>query len=125
MFHGGEARDEDDGRVGVQGLQVTNQSLIYRLDGEARSREWSQIKADVLGESITPSLRVEAPAIGAAILAGIGSGAFATVEDGLAVVLELAPAVHPDPDAHLEYTALLRSWEAVRGTVFPSLAPVH
>ena len=105
-----------------RGHEVTT---ITISDGEARSREWNQIKADVLGESITPSLRVEAPAIGAAILAGIGSGAFATVEDGLAVVLELAPAVHPDPDAHQEYTALLRSWEAVRGIVFPSLAPVH
>jgi sugar (pentulose or hexulose) kinase len=105
-----------------RGHEVTT---ITISDGEARSREWNQIKADVLGESITPSLRVEAPAIGAAILAGIGSGAFATVEDGLAVVLELAPAVHPDPDAHQEYVALLRSWEAVRGIVFPSLAPVH
>ena len=91
-------------------------------DGEARSRQWNQIKADVLGESITPSLRVEAPAIGAAILAGVGGGTFAAVEDGLAVVLELAPAVHPDPDAHREYTALRQHWQAVRDSVFPSLA---
>ena len=91
-------------------------------DGEARSRQWNQIKADVLGESITPSLRVEAPAIGAAILAGVGGGTFAAVEDGLAVVLELAPAVHPDPDAHREYTALRHYWQTVRDSVFPSLA---
>ena len=91
-------------------------------DGEARSRQWNQIKADVLGESITPSLRVEAPAIGAAILAGVGGGTFAAVEDGLAVVLELAPAVHPGADAHREYTALRHQWQAVRDSVFPSLA---
>ena len=45
-------------------------------DGEARSHLWNQIKADVMGEPITPSLRVEAPSIGAAILAGLGTGLF-------------------------------------------------
>jgi xylulokinase len=105
--------------VRERGHEVTRMTIS---DGEARSREWNQIKADILGEDITPSLRVEAPAIGAAILAGLGSGAFANVEDGLAVVLELAPAVHPDPDAHREYAVLRREWEAVRGAVFPSLA---
>jgi xylulokinase len=98
-------------------------SAMTISDGEARSRQWNQIKADVLGESITPSLRVEAPAIGAAILAGVGGGTFATVEDGLAVVLELAPAVHPDLDTHQEYDELRRSWETIRESVFPSLLP--
>jgi xylulokinase len=98
-------------------------SAMTISDGEARSRQWNQIKADVLGESMTPSLRVEAPAIGAAILAGVGGGTFATVDDGLAVVLELAPAVQPDLETHQEYEELRRSWEAVRESVFPSLLP--
>ena len=91
-------------------------------DGEARSRLWNQIKADVMGESITPSLRVEAPSIGAAVLAGLGTDLFATVEDALAVVLELAPAVTPDPVATERYADLRGQWEAVRSTVFPAFA---
>jgi xylulokinase len=91
-------------------------------DGEARSHLWNQIKADVLGETITPSLRVEAPAIGAAILAGLGTGLFAAVEDALAVVLELAPAVQPDPAVSSAYLSLRKEWESVRDTVFPALA---
>jgi xylulokinase len=91
-------------------------------DGEARSRHWNQIKADVLGETITPSLRVEAPAIGAAILAGLGAGLFRTVEDGLAVALELAPAVHADPESAGVYAGLRQHWESVRTAVFPSFA---
>ena len=91
-------------------------------DGEARSRHWNQIKADVLGEDITPSLRVEAPAIGAAILAGLGAGLFRAVEDGLAVALELAPAVHTNPEAAGVYASLRQHWESVRATVFPSFA---
>jgi xylulokinase len=91
-------------------------------DGEARSRHWNQIKADVLAEDVTPSLRVEAPAIGAAILAGLGAGLFRAVEDGLAVALELAPAVRTDPEAAAVYAALRQHWESVRATVFPSFA---
>jgi xylulokinase len=91
-------------------------------DGEARSHQWNQIKADVLGQEIIRSLRVEAPAIGAAILAGIGAGIFDTVEDGLAVTLELASAVIPDPAAHKEYDALRQDWESIRARIYPNLA---
>ena len=57
-------------------------------DGEARSHLWNQIKADVMGQPITPSLRVEAPAIGAAILAGLATGLFDSAATALAVVLD-------------------------------------
>jgi len=91
-------------------------------DGEARSPQWNQIKSDVLGEDITPSLRVEAPAIGAAILAGLASGMFGSIDDGLDVALELAATVKPDPASHEEYTALRHRWESVRGQIYPTLA---
>jgi xylulokinase len=73
-----------------------------------------------MGEAITPSLRVEAPSIGAAILAGLGTELFASVEDALAVVLELAPPVRPDPAAMAQYSALRTGWEQARGQVFPA-----
>ena len=88
-------------------------------DGEARNQLWNQIKADVLGETITPSLRAEAPAIGAAILAGFSTGAFGSVQDALDVVPELAPPVRPDPAATADYAALRLEWETIRGQVFP------
>ncbi|WP_377644954.1 xylulokinase [Oryzobacter terrae] len=91
-------------------------------DGEARSHLWNQIKADVMGQPVTPSLRVEAPAIGAAILAGLGTGLFTTLHDALAVVLELAPPVEPDPVTTTAYTELRGQWEAVRDTVYPAFA---
>ena len=89
-------------------------------DGEARSHLWNQIKADVMDRTITPSLRVEAPSIGAAILAGLGTGLFGAVRDALAVVLELAPPVTPDPATAATYVELRGQWEAVRATVFPA-----
>ena len=92
-------------------------------DGEARSHLWNQIKTDVMGEPVVPSLRVEAPSIGAAILARLGTGLFASVRDALAVVLELAPAVTPDPHATSTYADLRGLWETIRSTVFPAFAP--
>lgn len=103
--------------VRTRGHQVGQLTIS---DGEARSHLWNQIKADVMGEAITPSLRVEAPSIGAAILAGLGTELFASVEDALAVVLELAPQVRPDPGATAQYSALRTGWEQVRGQVFPA-----
>jgi xylulokinase len=88
-------------------------------DGEARSHLWNQIKADVMGQTIIPSLRVEAPSIGAAILAGLGTDLFASVDDALAVVLELAPPVTPDPST-AAYAQLRHDWESIRETVFPA-----
>jgi hypothetical protein len=54
----------------------------------------------------------------------VGGGTFATVEDGLAVVLELAPVVRADPGTHQDYQQLRRDWEAVRDRVLPSLNPL-
>jgi xylulokinase len=93
-------------------------------DGEARSHLWNQIKADVMCQPITPSLRVEAPAIGAAILGGVGTGLFDSAATALAVVLELAPPVHPRAVESVQYTSLRDHWETIRGRVFPTLVPL-
>lgn len=98
-----------------RGHDVTTMTIS---DGEARSTQWNQIKADVMGQPLVPALRVEAPAIGAAILGGIGAGVFDEVEDGLEVVLELAPKVEPDPAAQAAYAQLRMRWEAVKGDLF-------
>lgn len=102
-----------------RGLQVTKLTIS---DGEARSREWNQIKADVLGQPLTPALRVEAPSIGGAILAGMATGAFATARDGVAAVVELDETVVPDPAGQAEYAGLRAEWDRVRRQVYPQLA---
>lgn len=102
-----------------RGLRVETLTIS---DGEARSREWNQIKADILGQPIVPALRVEAPAIGAAILAGMGVGAFASPHDGVKAVVELAPTVRPGEDGRERYRAARSRWQRVRNEVFPQFA---
>ena len=103
-----------------RGLTATSLTIS---DGEARSTTWNQIKADVLGHSLTPALRVEAPSIGAAILAGIGSGAFATAQDAVNAVVEVDSPIRPTPDGHDTYQELRGYWERTRDQVFPQLKP--
>ncbi|KAA9374825.1 hypothetical protein F5972_29930 [Microbispora cellulosiformans] len=99
-----------------RGLRVDTMTIS---DGEARSSEWNQIKADVLGQPLVPALRVEAPSIGAAILAGLGTGAFSSAREGVDQVVEVAPRVEPGVQGTDRYRELRRQWEEVRADVFP------
>jgi xylulokinase len=106
--------------VHSRGLPVGEMTIS---DGEARSETWNQIKADVLGAGIVPAMRVEAPSIGAAILAGVGAGIFPSIAAGADLVVERAAPVRPDPDAQAVYLQLRRIWQDTRDTVYPGLAP--
>jgi xylulokinase len=91
-------------------------------DGEARSRVWNQIKADVLGRPLRVAAVAEAPAVGAAILAGMAAGAFATAETGVAALSGPAETLVPDAAAHAAYESHRRRWETGRGHVFATAA---
>lgn len=104
--------------ISDRGLDVGTMTIS---DGEARSSVWNQIKADVMGEPITPALRVEAPSIGAAILAGVATDLFPDVHGGVAVAVDRAPVVTPDDASHAAYERLRERWVEVRDVVYPGL----
>jgi xylulokinase len=56
---------------------------IKCIGGGARSDFWLQLKADILGRKVIASEFVDAPAVGAAILAGYGIGIFSSLEEGI------------------------------------------
>lgn len=134
MFHGisGQHRRPHFVRAILEGIAYQYPGLlqviherglpVQRLttcDGEARSTIWNQIKADVMNQPLTPALRAEAPAIGAAMLAGIGSGVFASPAEAIEACVELAPAIEPDPASAASYDVLRHRWEELRADVFP------
>lgn len=63
--------------------------LLY--GGGAKSALWRQIIADVLGRPIGWTATAETAGLGAAMLAGVGCGAFATVDEAVGA---MRPAVH-------------------------------
>lgn len=91
---------------------------LRSVGGGAKSRLWSQIKADVTGLTVqTTRSGDHAGALGAAILAGVGSGLLASVEEGADTLVRLSEAFQPDPTRVEAYASARR----VYGQLYPRL----
>lgn len=72
--------------------------------GGARSNAWLQITADILGRPLARPRITEAGALGAAILAGVGSGAYASAEEAIAALVQVERVFEPDARRQKLYT---------------------
>jgi xylulokinase len=97
------------------GLPIGSLTMV---DGEARSAAWNQVKADVMGRPIRTTRVAEGGALGAAMLAGLAAGEFATAEVAVAALVEAADTFDPDAAVHARYAELYATWERVRTGLF-------
>lgn len=65
--------------------------------GGSRSPLWRQIMADVLGRPVLLTDAAEGAALGAALIAGVGVGAFADLDQAAARAVRVSATVAPDP----------------------------
>ncbi len=72
--------------------------------GGAKSAMWRQIQADISGYSHVTINVDEGPALGVALLAGVGAGIYPSVEEACRQVIRVAGEVAPDPARHELYT---------------------
>jgi xylulokinase len=88
--------------------------------GGARSRLWLEIVASVLGLPLERTAVDEGSAYGAALLAGVQTGAFADAAEAVTRCVRVRDRVQPDPRAAAVYEegyARFRSlYPAIRGT---------
>lgn len=71
--------------------------------GGAKSAFWRQMLADQYGVKVA-SLKIdEGPALGVAILAGVGAGVFSSVEEGADALVQKGGVLIPDAKAHEAY----------------------
>jgi xylulokinase len=76
---------------------------IRATGGGTRNRFWRQLLADVFGRPIVRTVVDEGPAYGAALLAGVAAGTFASVEEACAAI-EISPDVcEPDQRRARQY----------------------
>jgi xylulokinase len=107
-----------DGLDLMQAAGMPAPSQIRVSGGGTASPLWRQILADVLDTELATVSTTEGAAYGAAVLAAVGSGWFATVDDAVATLVTVTPTATPGPDAdryaegHARYRAL-----------YPALAP--
>lgn len=97
--------------------------------GGARSAFWRQMLADVYGCPIqTAKAALEGPALGVAILAGVGTGVYPSVESACDAIVKPDTVLYPDAEcgrAYEPYYQLyLRQYPALQET-FHALAAMR
>lgn len=86
----------------LAGLGVDTSEFVA-TGGGARSDQWLQIKADILGVPYVRLKTTECGLVGAAILAGVGSGALSSPEEAVSTFVTRDRTFEPDLQAHAEY----------------------
>ncbi|MDB4894788.1 MAG: carbohydrate kinase [Firmicutes bacterium] len=98
----------------VTGAFGVKPAQIQFAGGLSRSRLIMEIKANVLGIPVIPLAHSELVAQGAAILAGIGAGVYASEHAALMAVRNTAAPVLPDPATVAGYQHLFEQYQSRR-----------
>jgi len=100
-----------------QGLELEQ---LRATGGGAKSPIWRQILADVLGVQLVTTTSQEGPAFGAALLAGVASGVYASVQQACKATVRVVE--HTEPNRELE-SIYARAYEKYR-MLYPALKPI-
>ncbi|MBV9020835.1 MAG: xylulokinase, partial [Ktedonobacteraceae bacterium] len=103
--------------LGEQGLQLDQ---VRATGGGAKSPLWRQILADVLGVELVTTNADEGPAFGAALLAGVASGAYASIQQACEATVRIVEQMQPLPHIEQVYA---RAYETYRA-LYPALKPI-
>ena len=90
---------------------------LRAMGGSANSRIWTQIKADVTGCGIEVPASDTATTLGAAILAGVGTGVYGSFEEAAERTVRVKKTYEPDPAMKAVYD---RGYETFR-KLYPAL----
>jgi xylulokinase len=99
------------------GVQI---DVLHAIGGGAKSPLWLQLKADITGIPVVTPKITEAAGFGAALLAGVGAGVYASPADAANRFLELAQEYQPDLVRQAAYES---QYELYR-QVYPAIAPI-
>lgn len=86
---------------------------IRATGGNSRWAGWIKMRADITGWSWGMMSEKEASALGAIMLAGLGSGVFRSEEEAWSICGEPCATVDPDPSIHERYEDSYRKYELV------------
>lgn len=88
--------------------------------GATASDLWLQIHADTAGIPVRVPASPDAPSTGSAVLAGVGAGHFATIDDGIAQMVHPGRLIEPIPANMAQYDAIYARYVAL----YPALKEV-
>jgi xylulokinase len=86
----------------IEGLNIPVKEIRV-LGGGSRSAVWNQIKADITGRTVITMQNEEAACLGAALIAGVGTGIFANLESAVENMVNVKDRFEPDPNTKAVY----------------------
>jgi len=86
----------------LRGMGVAPNQMLA-CGGGSRSAFWRQMLADVYGCPVQTTVFSEGPALGVAILAGVGAGVYPSVEEACRRVIRTNPPQQPDAEKSRQY----------------------
>jgi xylulokinase len=92
------------------GVPITQ---VRASGGGAKSPVWRQIHADVTGHPHVTLSVDEGPALGAALLAAVGTGAYATVAEACHAAIQTVAETQPNAEAHAAYQKYYDVYQAL------------
>ena len=92
--------------------------------GGARSRLWRQILADVTGHTHVTINVDEGPALGAALLAGVGAGVYASVTEACATAVRVEDATDVCIVNHAAYQRFHKVYQSLYASLKPEFAAI-
>jgi xylulokinase len=92
---------------------------VRLVGGGSKSKNWTQIKADVLGVPVEVPRLGHGAAAGAAILAGMATGRWPDEEAARALVAEEGTRLEPGLQLHEEYAKRLQLYRELQGMLPP------
>jgi len=78
---------------------------LRAFGGGAKSPLWLQTKADIYGKPVRAMDVSEAPALGVALHAGVATGVFSSIEDGVSRMVRVGRTYKPNMTLHEQYMA--------------------
>jgi xylulokinase len=108
--------------VGATGGRIEELRLC---GGQAQSRLWNQIKADVLGLAASIPRLPEVALMGNAICAAIGADFYADLAAAAAAMVQVGEVLEPNPDARVIYDELFGVYREAYGALKPLFEPLR
>lgn len=92
---------------------------LVATGGGARSKVWTQIKADVLGVPVVSLETDDAGTVGCAMLAGVAIGVFRDLPEARKAMVREIGSYEPDPKRRSEYDLIYKRYERMYNAVRP------
>ena len=96
-------------------------SAIRLGGGGARGPLWRRIQAGVYGQPVEILTAEEGGAFGSALMAGVGAGHWASLDDACAAAITVAERILPDTESVAAYREGYARWRRL----YPALASLH